>query len=277
MTTDAHQENGKSRLRFDGAMLTNVGAVRTLNEDVVLYVTPPGNTGTAALALVADGMGGHAAGEVASALAAETIRRVFFEIKGPVPQVFASAFNAANQAILQWGEDHPECKGMGTTCTAVALQDDGAWLAHIGDSRAYLLRNNALSQLSSDQTLVAQLVREGKLTEEDARTSPVSNVILQALGVNAAIEPIIWGEPLPLLADDIVLLCTDGLSGLVSDDDIAKIIGRLPPNEACEALIAEAIAAGGHDNISVGVLRVTPEAPLQPDATRSTRQLEAPP
>ena len=188
MTTDAHQENGKSRLRFDGAMLTNVGAVRTLNEDVVLYVTPPGNTGTAALALVADGMGGHAAGEVASALAAETIRRVFFEIKGPVPQVFASAFNAANQAILQWGEDHPECKGMGTTCTAVALQDDGAWLAHIGDSRAYLLRNNALSQLSSDQTLVAQLVREGKLTEEDARTSPVSNVILQALGANAAIS-----------------------------------------------------------------------------------------
>lgn len=277
MTTDAHQENGKSRLRFYGAMLTNVGAVRTLNEDVVLYVTPPGNTGTAALALVADGMGGHAAGEVASALAAETIRRVFFEIKGPVPQVFASAFKAANQAILQWGEDHPECKGMGTTCTAVALQDDGAWLAHIGDSRAYLLRNNALSQLSSDQTLVAQLVREGKLTEEDARTSPVSNVILQALGANAAIEPVIWGEPLPLLADDIVLLCTDGLSGLVSDDDIAKIIGRLPPNEACEALIAEAIAAGGHDNISVGVLRVTPEAPLQPGATRSTRQLEAPP
>ena len=166
---------------------------------------------------------------------------------------------------------------MGTTCTAVALQDDGAWLAHIGDSRAYLLRNNALSQLSSDQTLVAQLVREGKLTEEDARTSPVNNVILQALGVNAAIEPVIWGEPLPLLADDIVLLCTDGLSGLVSDDDIAKIIGRLPPNEACEALIAEAIAAGGHDNISVGVLRVTPEARRQPDATRSTRQLEAPP
>ena len=112
MTTDAHQENGKSRLRFDGAMLDERRRSSHPQRGRGALRHPAGNTGTAALALVADGMGGHAAGEVASALAAETIRRVFFEIKGPVPQVFASAFNAANQAILQWGEDHPECKGM---------------------------------------------------------------------------------------------------------------------------------------------------------------------
>ncbi len=161
------------RLRFDAAMLTNVGAVRALNEDVVLYTKPPEGDAAAdrgGLALVADGMGGHAAGEVASALAAEIVRRVFHEVEGPVPVVLASAFEAANQAILDWAASHPECAGMGTTCTALALRDGQAWLAHIGDSRAYLLRNGSLSQLSEDQTLVAGLVREGKLTQEEAPT-----------------------------------------------------------------------------------------------------------
>ncbi|MBV9982347.1 protein phosphatase 2C domain-containing protein, partial [Bradyrhizobium sp.] len=250
------------QLRFDAAMLSNVGVVRALNEDVVLYATAPeGDAGEkrGTLALVADGMGGHAAGEVASALAAEVVRRVFYELDGPPSTVLTSAFAAANRAILDWARNHPECSGMGTTCTAMALTEREAWLAHIGDSRAYLLRSGSLTQLSEDQTLVATLVREGRLSKEEAEHSPVSNVITQALGMGPEIEPIIWQKPLTLLADDVIVLCSDGLSGAVPDAEIGDIAGRLPPGEACEALIAAANAAGGHDNISVGVVRVAVE------------------
>jgi protein phosphatase len=266
------------RLHFDAAMLSNVGAVRALNEDVVLYATAPegdagANRGT--LALVADGMGGHAAGEVASALAAEVVRRVFYELDGSPAAVLTSAFAAANRAILDWAANHPECSGMGTTCTALALTEREAWLAHIGDSRAYLLRNSSLTQLSEDQTLVASLVREGKLSKEEAEHSPVSNVITQALGMGPEIEPIIWQKPLALLADDVIVLCSDGLSGAVSDAQIADIAGRLPPGEACEALIAAALAAGGHDNISVGVLRVAVESEQTAGSGHTTRPMRA--
>jgi len=266
------------RLHFDAAMLSNVGAVRALNEDVVLYATAP-DSGAAAkrgtLALVADGMGGHAAGEVASGLAAEVVRRFFYELEGSVSTVLASAFAAANRAILDWAANHPECSGMGTTCTALALTDHEAWLAHIGDSRAYLLRDGSLTQLSEDQTLVANLVRAGKITKEEAEHSPVSNVITQALGMGPEIAPIIWDKPLGLLADDIIVLCSDGLSGAVSDAVIGEIAGRLPPGEACEALIAAALAAGGHDNISVGVLRVAAETEPATPSGQTTRRMRA--
>jgi PPM family protein phosphatase len=259
-------------------MLSNVGAVRALNEDVVLYATAP-DSGAAAkrgtLALVADGMGGHAAGEVASGLAAEVVRRVFYELEGSVSTVLASAFAAANRAILDWAAHHPECSGMGTTCTALALTDNEAWLAHIGDSRAYLLRDGSLTQLSEDQTLVADLVRAGKITKEEAEHSPVSNVITQALGMGPEVAPIIWDKPLGLLADDIIVLCSDGLSGAVSDAVIGEIAGRLPPGEACESLIAAALAAGGHDNISVGVLRVAAETEPATPSGQTTRRMRA--
>ena len=251
------------RLHPLGAMRTDTGAVRPHNEDSVSFVAPhpddpAGGRGT--LILVADGMGGHSAGEVASGIAVETIRRFYYELSGPVPHVLGAAFLAANGAILDWAKSNPECKGMGTTCTAVAIRDDLAWLGHIGDSRAYLLRGGIIKQLSDDQTLVAQMVREGKLTSEQARNSPVSNVILQALGSNADVAPVVWSEPLRLAADDVVVMCTDGLSGVVSDETIAEHAGSLAPDEACEALIRAAHAAGAPDNISVGVFRLVPGA-----------------
>jgi protein phosphatase len=244
------------RLRFNGAMLTDIGAMRALNEDAVVYATPqnadvPGGRGS--LALVADGMGGHAAGEIASELAAEVVRRIYFELDGSVPEVFAAAFAAANRAILEWAEKDPACKGMGTTCTALALRDDQAWLAHVGDSRAYLLRGGVLTQLTEDQTLVAKLVAEGSITKEEAAQSPMQNVVLQALGTTAEVQPDISQQGLPLSVGDTLILCSDGLSGMVPDATIAEIAGRLPPHDACRALIDAALAAGGHDNISVGI------------------------
>jgi protein phosphatase len=266
-------------LLLSGAMLTDVGCVRPHNEDAVAFVVPSSDRTTAdqdSLMLVADGMGGHAAGEVASALAAEVVRRVFYELKSEPSEALAAAFRAANQAILDYARSHPECQGMGTTCTALTVCADRAWLAHVGDSRAYLLRTGKLTQLSEDQTLVAKLVRDGVLTEEEAARSDHNNIILQALGTQPQVDPEIWSEPLRLLPADVIVLCSDGLHGLVSDTEIAEISGRMPPLDACKALIARAREAGGHDNISVGVFAVRDVERAARPADHATRRIEVP-
>src|ERR1700689_322957 len=237
-----------------GAMRTDTGLVRSHNEDAVAWVTSHDDaaaTNRGSLALVADGMGGHAAGEVASALA------------------------AANRAIIEYAQEHPECRGMGTTCTVLAFRDQQVWLAHIGDSRAYLLRDRHLTQLSEDQTLVAKLVSEGTITQAEADQSPMHNVILQALGTTANIKPMIGAKGLPLQSGDVLILCSAGVSNMVPDGKIAEVASRLPPQEACDALIEAALAAGGHDNASLGVFSVTAgAAPKRVEPT--TRRIKLP-
>jgi PPM family protein phosphatase len=268
-----------SSLQIVGAMRSDPGLVRTLNEDSVVWVTPPEQEmadGRGSLALVADGMGGHAAGEVASALAADVIRRLFYDLDGPIPRVLADAFTAANRAILEYAAEHPECKGMGTTCTVLAFHDGKAWLAHIGDSRAYLLRDAELTQLSQDQTLVAKLVSEGTLTQEEADHSPMHNVILQALGTSPNFKPIIGSRGLPLKEGDVFVLCSDGVCGLVPDAKIAETVSRLPPQEACRVLIEAALAAGGHDNASLGVFSVAARVEPETASNSTTRRIKIP-
>jgi protein phosphatase len=275
MTTP--RANG-ARLRIVGAMRTDVGRVRSLNEDTVAFVAPAEQDPEAKLgllALVADGMGGHAAGEVASALAAEVVRRIYFSLDVPAPQALNTAFEVANRAIFDHAARNPECGGMGTTCTAIAIRDDCLWLAHVGDSRAYILRDGELTQLSDDQTLHAQLVRDGVLTAEEADKSPGGNVILQALGTRLEISPTLWTEGLPLRLGDRLVLCSDGLSNLATDADIAEIVSRHPPREACLTLIDAALAAGGYDNISVGVFVIEPEAPMQSGDQAATKRIIA--
>jgi PPM family protein phosphatase len=273
MTTPTELDRTTPALRVDGAMLTNVGLVRSKNEDAVTFVIPSArNTaaGEDSLLLVADGMGGHAAGQVASALAAEIVRRVFFELTGTVRNLLSIAFRAANNAILDYGQAHPECAGMGTTCTVLAVRDGQAWLAHVGDSRAYLLRAATLRQLSEDQTLIRKLVHDGMMTEEEALVSDQNNVLLQALGTAAEINPELWSEGLQLEPDDILILCSDGLHGLVPDKTIAEIATRAEPLDACQELIQTALKAGGHDNVSVGVFRVIGVPGLGDDPGGST-------
>jgi serine/threonine protein phosphatase PrpC len=261
-----------------GAMRTDTGLVRSHNEDAVAWVTSHDDaaaTNRGSLALVADGMGGHAAGEVASALAADVVRRLYYDLDGPIPQVLANAFAAANRAIIEYAQEHPECRGMGTTCTVLAFRDQQVWLAHIGDSRAYLLRDRHLTQLSEDQTLVAKLVSEGTITQAEADQSPMHNVILQALGTTANIKPMIGAKGLPLQSGDVLILCSDGVSNMVPDGKIAELASRLPPQEACDALIEAALAAGGHDNASLGVFSVTAGAtPKRVEPT--TRRIKLP-
>lgn len=262
-----------------GAMRTDRGLVREINEDAVAWITPQdGDVAVShgSLALVADGMGGHAAGEIASALAAETIRRVYYDLKGPVPKVLEMAFATANRVILDYVAEHPDCRGMGTTCTVLAFRDGKAWLAHVGDSRAYLLRDGTLTQLSDDQTLVAKLISKGELTEAEAANSPVQNVILQALGTAAKFQPIIGSRGLPLQPGDVFILCSDGISSMVPGTTIADIAGRLPPQEACDALIEAALAAGGPDNASLGVFSVRAEAESKTATEPTTRLIKIP-
>jgi protein phosphatase len=256
-------------------MLSAAGPVRERNEDSAVFVSPSDEEAAlreGSLALVADGMGGHAAGEVASALAVDVIRRVYYDLDAAVPKALASAFAAANRVIFEYAAANPHCSGMGTTATALAFRGDQVWLAHVGDSRAYLLRNGSLSQLSKDQTLAARLIREGVLTREEAATSPVQNVILQALGTTPEISPQMWKKGMPLMPDDVLILCSDGLSNMVADADIAALAGALAPREACEALMQAAIAAGGHDNVSIGVFRVS-EAAEGAAAGHATRRI----
>jgi serine/threonine protein phosphatase PrpC len=266
-------------MKIIGAMRTDTGKVRTSNEDSVAWVTPHDDDvahSRGSLALVADGMGGHAAGEVASALAAETIRQLYYDLDGSIPQVFSKAFEEAHRTIVDYAEKHPQCKGMGTTCTVLAFRDGQAWLAHIGDSRAYLLRGRTLTQLSEDQTLVAKLVSEGTLTPEEADHSPMHNVILQALGATQNIKPVIGAHGVELKPGDIWILCSDGVYNMVSEADMAEIASRMPPQEACDTLIEAALDAGGHDNASLGIFSVTAAEDLHRAAQQKTRRIKIP-
>jgi PPM family protein phosphatase len=266
-------------MQIIGAMRTDTGKVRTLNEDSVAWVTPRDEDvahSRGCLALVADGMGGHAAGEVASALASDVLRRLFYDLDGSIPQVLSKAFTAAHRAIIEYAEKHPQCKGMGTTCTVLAFRDDQAWLAHIGDSRAYLLRGHTLTQLSEDQTLVAKLVSEGTMTQEEADHSPMHNVILQALGATPQIKPMIGARGLPLHPGDVLILCSDGVYNMVPDDKIAEVASRLLPQEACDTLIEAALEAGGHDNASLGVFSVAAAAEHRGAPEPTTRRIKIP-
>jgi protein phosphatase len=231
------------------------------------------------LALIADGMGGHAAGEVASQLAAEAVLRTYYAQSARNPAAaLRRAFMAANQEVHQAARRNAACAGMGTTCTALAIVGGKAYVAHVGDSRLYLLRDGALRQLTDDHSLVGELVRGGQLSPEQARRHGARNVILRALGRHAAVDVAVLRRPLTLAAGDRFLLCSDGLSDLVTDETMAGILGEAEPEEACRRLIACAMEAGGSDNVTAGVFTIGAARTQQPvRATRMLRLAEAEP
>lgn len=243
-------------LRLDGAMLSDVGRVRKSNEDMVVFSLASGGVlddSTLSFAVVADGMGGHNAGEVASALAAEVVRQVLQSAAADPLAGMEKAIRAANRAVFTFAGTNPDCAGMGTTCTALAFAPRGLVLGHVGDSRAYRLRAGRLEQLSDDQTVTAQMMRNGEMTAQEALTSKYANYLLQSIGTKAEVEPEIWQERAPVRHGDVYLLCSDGLTGGVSDVQIADILRACAPRLACERLVRAACDAGGSDNISVGV------------------------
>jgi serine/threonine protein phosphatase PrpC len=176
------------------------------------------------------------------------------------PVLLREAIEQANATILEKAGREADLAGMGTTVTALLLADGRVYLAHVGDSRLYILRGRHLHCLSRDHTLVAEMVRRGVLSHVDARVHPDRNVIYKAVGTAAELEPTVSERGLPVRPGDRLLLCSDGLTDLVTDDVIARELWQHDPPEACRALVQRALDAGGHDNITVGAFRVVEAA-----------------
>ena len=246
---------------------TDVGNVRTVNEDRFLVAD--------SLFAVADGLGGHQAGEVASKTAVETLGSSFDDhtVDGLIGAVLK-----ANHAVWQLARDNPDLQGMATTMTAVALvdEDDEQRLAlvNVGDSRAYLLQRGELEQLTEDHSLVEQLVREGRLTSEEAAIHPQRSIITRALGLDPEVEVDSW-QLIPYEGDRL-LLCSDGLTNEVTDEDIASTLRRVTdPGAAAQDLVEQARAHGGNDNITVVVVDVVDDDGRAKAASAAIAQDEA--
>jgi PPM family protein phosphatase len=239
-------------MRLSSFAGTDVGRARSGNEDSYFC-------GRTVLA-VADGLGGHQGGEVASAAAVEPLAALDgreFADSAEAAEALTAAIREANAAILDRAAGDPGLWGMGTTVTAAALAGERhLQLAHVGDSRAYLLRDGSLEQLTTDHTVVAELVRRGRLTPAQAAIHPERSILTRAVGLDPRV-PVDTPDPLELQDGDQVLLCSDGLTEPVDDDQIAQLLSAEPDgNAACQALIDAANAAGGPDNITVVLLRV---------------------
>lgn len=225
---------------------THVGKVRYNNEDSLIVIEPE-------TFVVADGMGGASAGEVASQMLVEVVKIVLENVPAPWDEkLLARAILVANEKILETAHQHDEYHGMGTTATILSLDGDKAHFAHVGDSRLYLLRDNQLQQMTEDHSYVETLVRRGELTAQEARVHPMKNVLTQAVGAVKELQ--VDAGNFPVQSGDKFLLCTDGLTNMVDDETITKIL-QTESNPA-DALIEAALNAGGKDNVSVIVAGV---------------------
>jgi serine/threonine protein phosphatase PrpC len=243
-------------LEFTVRALTDTGRVREQNEDMPLDDAP--------LVGVADGMGGHEGGEVASRLAVETLRSWKPRLEGRAGRdaaaVLREAFAEANRIVYEKGLEDESLLGMGTTLTVGWLNSGTLSLAHVGDSRAYLLRNGELRQLTEDQTVAQEWVRRGRLSEEEAAASPHRHILLQAIGADTD-KLDIETTTLSLRPGDRLLFASDGLTGMVKEHELLRdLLGRhTDPDDACRALVDAANSAGGEDNISVVIVDVSGE------------------
>jgi len=231
-------------------VISDIGLVRGNNEDSYICEPPQ-------LFVVADGMGGHVAGEIASKLAATTVSRYIGDNTGVAnyEELLKQAINQANTAIYQLSQSKEDFNGMGTTVTAVYVVDDRIYWGHVGDSRLYLLRNRELSQITNDHSLVWELVQSGNITREEAQIHPKRNMLTRAVGTSCLIKidtGVIAWEP-----GDYILLCTDGLTNMVNEQEIYNQIENKQGDfeSILEQLIAQAKNAGGFDNITAILLK----------------------
>jgi PPM family protein phosphatase len=243
--------------------LTDVGLVRSHNEDSILLVPK------LKLYALADGMGGHLAGEVASGMVLETLQDYLEKTaKGLVPPVgdddplfsesanlLASGVRFANRAVFEAASGKPELRGMGTTIVAVMIVDNRAVIAHVGDSRAYLFRGGKLKQLTSDHSWIEEQVRSGLMSREEAMVATGRNMLTRAIGQEEQV--LVDLKELPLKDGDCLMLCSDGLFGMVNDKEIESVLdGYRDPEIACRELLSYANGMGGGDNISIVVVSI---------------------
>jgi protein phosphatase len=255
------------------AGLTDRGAVRDNNEDYIDWDEKLG------LLVLADGMGGAKAGEVASQLAVRTImeqvRRESAASKEGLHEtadgqeytrashILMEALRAAHQTVTQVADSQPQYQGMGTTVVACLCYDNRVSIAHVGDSRLYLFRQHQLRQVTEDHTLIQELVRRGFYRPQEAQKSVNRNMLTQAVGVSESLQVSIQEET--LLVDDLLLLCSDGLTDMLDDRDISRLLQKIrEPAEAASQLVELANQAGGKDNISVLLMRIDSPFPAGP-------------
>lgn len=268
--------NPQQELKVIAGMVSDIGCHRANNEDFALYEIPASGSAhvrKGVLAIVADGMGGHAGGEVASRLAAEVVRRTYYDAAAPPGESLRLGFTVANRLIREAVRKYPTLSGMGTTCTALAICDGEVFSAHVGDSRLYLVRDGGIYQMTEDDSEVMERARRGILSREEAARHPDKNVILKALGTQAKVEPAVWPESFRGRDGDRFLLCSDGLHDLVTDAEMLDVVTKHTPDDACAALVELAKSRGGHDNVTVGVLFLAFESAATKKAVRETREV----
>ena len=243
------------------ALRTDVGRKRPINEDSMASVIPDDPRvllKKGALFIVADGLGGHAKGEVASRMTVEAASNVYYQEKqsSDIASLLLHAVQRANEVIYQQidVEDKTSFGAMGSTCTAAVLQNNVAYIANVGDSRAYMIRQGQIRQISQDHSWVAEQVRAGKLTQEQAHGHARGNIITRCLGTSTSIEVDVFIEPVQ--DGDTLLLCSDGLTNFLSNEELAAFVEQYEGQESVDQLIACANERGGTDNITVIVVRI---------------------
>ncbi len=242
------------------ASLSDGGCQRENNEDSFLYWEPADDAEfrrKGRLAIIADGMGGHEGGQEASRLAVETVREVYDQGFRDDPQAaLLESFAATHIRILNYAELHPAFQGMGTTCTAVVVQGLQLYFAHVGDSRLYLVRDARILRLTRDHSYVGRLVESGLVRAEDAEKHPQRHILTAALGAGREVAVDGAGQHLKLQDGDDVLLCTDGLWSVVTEEELESAVSNYSPSECCALLVKLAKKRGGPDNITLQVLHI---------------------
>jgi protein phosphatase len=247
---------------IEAASYSDVGRVRKVNQDCFAELDDGRGS---RLLVVADGMGGHRGGETASRLAVEAIGDVFAGSDEPLEKRIRTAIETANERVYRSASADPELTGMGTTVVALGLGEGGeAWVAHVGDSRLYLLRSGRLEALTEDHSVVAEMQQQGLLSAEEAQAHPRRNELTRSVGVASTVEVDV--ARVAVKPGDRFLLCSDGLCGYVEDVEIREVLERERPLDAARILVDHANAKGGHDNATVQVLAIRDTALLGGDA-----------
>lgn len=248
------------RIQFD--QRTHVGMQRQENQDSMGHFEGP----LGQLFVVCDGMGGHAGGQIASSMAVDTIGQTFATLSPQTSpeDALRQTIESANNAIHQRSQVDPNLRTMGTTCVAMLVPPGGelGFIAHVGDSRIYRIRDGQIERMTRDHTAVQHLIDQGLLTEDQAANHPRSHVINRSLGVLDAVEVDVAREPLRFRDGDRILLCTDGLTTMIEDLDIYRFVAENPLQSACSELIEVSNARGGYDNVTVQLVQVGEPLPL---------------
>jgi PPM family protein phosphatase len=245
-------------LHLDIGNSSDVGKVREVNEDY--FASFNGSFGS--LLIVCDGMGGHKGGDIASRIAVETIKNHFKNLGNNynIPDEIRISLETANDSIIQKAKEDAELSDMGSTVVLVLIKDGLAYYASLGDSRIYRIRDGKIQQITKDNSLVQQMVDSELITEDEAKIHPKKNVITKALGINDKLEPEIY-EPFKLLVNDKLILCSDGLTAHVDDEEIFQLAESNSPQEAAQKLVDLANERGGTDNITVQIASVSVNEP----------------